>query len=395
MPKKVIIAGGGIGGLSAALALNLQGFDVHVFEQSDALKEVGAGIQLSPNAMHALTALGLQDQIIALGFLPQNATMRHYQTAKTYLQMPLGAAIEQKYGAPYVHIHRADLHKILYQSALERGVKIILNTRVISYQHVNTSNAQRVNVELADGGELHCDVLIGADGIRSSIKKCMLPQSEIHFTGQVAWRGTIKTKNAPKTLVKPEANLWVGPGAHVVSYYVRGGDEINVIAVQEREQWNDERWNVDGDITVLRALFSNWHPDVQQLLSKMDDCFLWGLFGSAPLETWVDGQVALLGDACHPMLPFVAQGAAMAIEDGVCLAKALLSEPRINHALLNYQSQRIARVTKVQTMAANNAALYHMHGVSNKMKLQALKLLNMISADLASLPMSFIYRYNQ
>ncbi|GAC35186.1 FAD-dependent monooxygenase [Paraglaciecola polaris] len=394
MPNNIIIAGGGIGGLSAALALKRKGFTVHVLEKSDALGEVGAGIQLSPNAMHVLMQLGLSDAILSLGFLPQYATMRHYQDGSEYLRMPLGQEARQKYAAPYVHVHRADLHRVLYQAALERGVKISLNAQVEHYQHVAGSTGTEVLIRLHDGGQLRCDVLVGADGIRSSVKKCMLPQSALEFTGHVAWRGTLKSKDVPASLVKPEANLWIGPGAHLVSYYVRGGEEINVIAVQEREQWNDERWSVPGDISELRQAFSSWHPDVTQLLNKLDSCFLWGLFASQPLVSWVDGQVALLGDACHPMLPFVAQGAAMAIEDGFSLANALENAEDIHNGLLSYQLARSARVTKVQQMAANNADLYHMKGVSAKAKLTMLKATSRLFPRLASLPMAFIYHYN-
>jgi len=393
MSRKIIIAGGGIGGLSAALALNLHGFDVHVLEQSDALAEVGAGIQLSPNAMHVIQKLGLSDDVLSQGFLPTSATMRHYRTAKEYLRMPLGNVIEKKFGAPYVHIHRADLHRILHQAALSRGIHVSVDSRVKRYQNLLIKGVNQVQVHLEDGREMLADALIGADGIRSTVKKQMLPFASVEFTGQVAWRGTIDAQKVPRNLVKPEANLWVGPGAHLVSYYVRGGKEINVIAVQEQSRWKDSRWSVQGDVKTLRAAFVNWHSDVTQLLSKVEECFLWGLFASRPLDTWVDGHVALLGDACHSMLPFVAQGAAMAIEDSACLAQALSNNENINSGLSVYQSKRYARVTKVQTMAAKNASLYHLQGVSSRAKLLALKAVNTLSSDISALPMSYVYRY--
>ncbi|MDO6559308.1 FAD-dependent monooxygenase [Paraglaciecola chathamensis] len=393
MSKKIIIAGGGIGGLSAALALNLHGFEVHVLEQSDALAEVGAGIQLSPNAMHVLQMIGVSGDVLSHGFLPTNATMRHFRTAKEYLRMPLGDAIEKKFGAPYVHIHRADLHQVLHRAALSSGIHISVNARVKRYQNLAIQGVNQVQVYLDDGREMLADALIGADGIRSAVKKQMLPLASVEFTGQVAWRGTIDAQKVPRNLVKPEANLWIGPGAHLVSYYVRGGKEINVIAVQEQKQWTDTRWSVPGDVKTLRAAFVNWHSDVTQLLSKVEECFLWGLFASRPLDTWVDGHVALLGDACHPMLPFVAQGAAMAIEDSACLAQALSAHEKIDSGLSGYQSRRYARVTKVQRMAAKNASLYHMQGASSHAKLLALKAANTLSSDISALPMSYVYGY--
>lgn len=399
MKKRVLIAGGGIGGLCAALALQQKGFSVQIFEQSRALKEVGAGIQLSPNAMHVLLKLGLGQQLAPLTFRPQHATMRHYQTGAEYLRIPLGDSAEQKYGAPYMHIHRADLHQVLYQAATERGIELNLDAQVAGYRHLQHNQQPHVLLSLQDGREISGDVLIGADGIRSRIKACMLGDSKVDFSGHVAWRATVATTKLPPGLVNPDANLWVGPGGHLVSYYVRGGAEINVVAVQERQDWADVNWNVPGDVEQLRRAFSAWHPQVVELLNGVQSCFLWGLFTSEPLATWVDGQVALLGDACHPMLPFVAQGAAMAIEDGYSLATELAQLPvwqamDIEKALGLYQSTRLQRVTRVQKMAANSAHLYHMKTRSAKAKLKTLQAINFVSPGLASFPLAFIYAYN-
>jgi len=399
MTKRILIAGGGIGGLCGALALQQKGFSVQIFEQSSALEEVGAGIQLSPNAMHVLHKLGLGPQLAALAFRPLQATMRHYQTGAEYLRMPLGETAQDKYGAPYLHIHRADLHQVLYQAAIERGVELNLDAQVAGYRHLRQDQRQQVLLCLQNGREISGDVLIGADGVRSKIKACMHSDSKLDFSGHVAWRATVATSNLPPELVKPDANLWVGPGGHIVSYYVRGGTQINVVAVQERQDWSNESWNVPGDAEQLRSAFSAWHPEVVELLNAVQSCYLWGLFTSKPLSTWVDGQVTLLGDACHPMLPFVAQGAAMAIEDGYSLASELAKIPvwqtmNVEQALHFYQSARLERVTKVQKMAANNADLYHMKGVTANAKLLALKGMNSVFPQLAIVPMKFIYQYN-
>ncbi|MFQ3234813.1 MAG: salicylate hydroxylase [Paraglaciecola sp.] len=399
MTKRILIAGGGIGGLCAALALQKKGFSVQIFEQSSALKEVGAGIQLSPNAMHVLQKLDLSQQLAPLAFRPVQATMRHYQTGAEFLRMPLGKTAEDNYGAPYLHIHRADLHQVLYQAAIERGVELHLDTQVAGYRHLQQAQQQQVQLVLQDGRHISGDVLIGADGIRSKIKACMFGDSKLDFSGQVAWRATVEASKLPPGLVKPDANLWVGPGGHIVSYYVRGGAQINLVAVQERQDWSDVSWNVPGDVEQLRHAFSTWHPEVVELVNAVQSCFLWGLFTSKPLSSWVDGQVTLLGDACHPMLPFVAQGAAMAIEDGYTLASELAQLPRwqamsIEQALRSYQSARLERVTKVQKMAANNANLYHMKGASAKAKLSILKCINSVLPQLAMQPIKFIYQYN-
>lgn len=394
MSKQILIAGGGIGGLCAALALQQKGFKVRLFEQSRALCEVGAGLQLSPNAMHVLNKLNLSQALSPLVFRPQHATMRHYQSGVEYLRMPLGDCAEEKYGAPYYHIHRADLHQVLYQAAMSRGIEITLDAQVAGYRHLKQSKHPQVQLDLQDGRQINGDALIGADGIRSRVKANMLGESNLEFSGHVAWRSTIKASKLPPGLIKPNASLWVGPGGHVVSYFVRGGAEINLVAVQERHQWTDERWSVPGDVQQLRSAFAGWHPEVQGLLNALDNCFLWGLFTSPPLNTWVDGQVALLGDACHPMLPFLAQGAAMAIEDGYSLACALATQAPIHQALLSYQTTRVERVSQIQSMAAKNADLYHMKSLICQAKLMGLRALNFASPGLASTPMRFIYEYN-
>jgi salicylate hydroxylase len=308
--------------------------------------------------------------------------------------MPLGDSAEQKYGAPYLHIHRADLHQVLYQAAMERGIEINLDAQVENYRHIQQDNQQQVVLRLQDGREILGDALIGADGIRSRVKACMIGETKLTFSGHVAWRGTIKTSTLPRGLVKPDANLWVGPGAHIVSYYVRGGAEINLVAVQERQDWSDERWNVPGDVAQLRQAFSTWHPQVVELLDGLESCFLWGLFTHKPLTTWVDAQVALLGDACHPMLPFVAQGAAMAIEDGYCLATMLNTKETVIQALSCYQAERYVRTSRIQAMAQNNANLYHMGNLTARAKLRLLKNMNAVLPQLAMLPMKFIYQYD-
>jgi salicylate hydroxylase len=390
MSKKILIAGAGIGGLCAALALVKRGFKVALFEQTATLSDVGAGLQLSPNAMQVLNELGLGEQLLAHSFSPENATMRHYQSGAKYLSLPLGGQCLRRYGAEYLHIHRADLQQVLYQSARDCGVNITLNAQVSAYQQ----SAGGVQLSLANGEKIQGDVLLAADGLRSRIHTQMLGQSNAQFTGQVAWRGTLAADRLPKGLVQPNANLWVGPGRHFVSYYLRGGSLVNFVAVEERTSWTKESWHERGNIQQLRGAFTSWHPQVTEVLAATDECFLWALFDRPPLSKWVDGKVALLGDACHPMLPFLAQGAAMAIEDAYVLAAMLARYSDTATALQTYQAKRLPRTSKIQMMARANARLYHMSNGLEKSKLWALKLAAKVAPNLASRPLEPIYAYD-
>ena len=392
MSKKIVIAGAGIGGLCAALALAKRGFEVAVYEQSHQLGEVGAGLQLSPNAMHVLQTLDIADQVKARAFSPEFAVMRHYQTGKTYFTVPLGDTATQKYAADYLHIHRSDLHATLNFACNKANVSIHLGQAIQGYQQT----AKNLIVQFENGENIEADLLIGADGIKSKVQACMLGQSPAEFTGQVAWRGVVEANKLPKGLIKPNANLWVGPGKHFVSYYLRGGELVNFVAVQERTDWHKESWNEPGDINELRKTFSGWHPEVTELLMATESCFLWALFDRAPLKQWTDQNVALLGDACHPMLPFLAQGAAMAIEDSYALAHCLASDRNTQVALQTYQNIRFPRTRDIQHNARKNESLYHMSSPIEKAKLAVLSGLSNIglSDPLAVNKLDSIYDYN-
>lgn len=387
-----MVAGAGIGGLCAALALSKRGFVVEVYEQSQQLAEVGAGLQLSPNAMQVLHALGVAEAVKAKAFRPEAAVMRHFQSGKNYFTVPLGDAANRKYTADYLHVHRADLHQALYFACIKHSVTIQLGQAVQGYQQ----SPQSLTVQCTDQQSIQADVLIGADGIKSKVQATMLGETPAKFTGQVAWRGVVASNKLPKGLIKPKANLWVGPGQHFVSYYLRGGDLVNFVAVQERQDWQKESWNEPGDINELRAAFTGWHPEVSELLAVTEQCFLWALFDRPPLQQWTDRRVALLGDACHPMLPFLAQGAAMAIEDSYALAHYLANENDVPKALQKYQNIRLARTSKIQHNARLNAALYHMNSPMERAKLAVLSGLSSLNLSdrLAANKLDSVYAYN-
>lgn len=381
------IAGAGLGGLASALALSKIGVRVSVFEQALALTEVGAGIQLSPNAMHVARWLGIDDQIIRVGFEPEAALIRDYRTGKRYMNAPLTDMCQRRYGAPYIHIHRADLLMILTEAAVKAGVVIETGADVQGYD----ASRDRAAFLLGEGLSADADLLIGADGLGSKVREQMLGAEAPEFTGQVAWRGLIPAHILPDGLVAPGATVWAGPGRHFVTYYVRGGDLVNIVAVEERADWRDESWTHPGDPAALRTVFDGWHPDVTTLIDHLDQCFLWALFGRKPLPTWSDGPVALLGDACHPMLPFMAQGAAMAFEDAFVLAKCVEANPSLTSALQRYEDLRKPRATKIQAKARANADLFHMNGLRAKASLHAASLL---PARTALAPLDWIYGFD-
>lgn len=387
--NQIIVVGAGIGGLTVALALAKHGHQVRVFEQAEALTEVGAGLQLSPNAMKVLRTLSVEDALKDLAFTPQNACIRHFETGRYYLQAPLGSVAEQRYGAPYWHIHRADLHGVLAQACYAAGVEIELGYKVLGYR----SEKKRVTVLLENSTE-YADLIIGADGIHSKVRELMLGIQAPIFTGQVAWRGVIKADRLQEVKVKPDATVWAGPNQHMVTYYLRGGDDINFIAVEERAEWSKESWRQEGNVQELRDKFAGWHPDVTQMLQACDSTFMWALNARPILPKWHDDRVVLLGDACHPMLPFMAQGAAMAIEDAYVLAN-LLSNYDYTTAYAKYEALRKPRATAVQKLSRENTGLYHMHGGwLGKMKLEALSMASKYASGIVNAKLDSVYAYD-
>ena len=357
MDKKILVIGGGIGGLTAALALQAHGFQCEVFEQNSSLNETGAGIQISPNAMHVFGYLGLNKKLDAVAFEPRGGVMRNYRTGKAEMTVPFKELCQKRYGARYLHIHRADLLAVLEEEAKNTGIIFHLGHRVSGCEHSDHAIA----VITDDGAKHQGDLAVGADGIHSVMRAQMLGQDPAAFTGQVAWRGTVLTEKLPQGLIPPDANVWLGPGRHFVCYYLRRGKLVNFVAVEDRDQWTNESWHTKGNMTDLRQTFAGWDPRIERLLKACEECFLWGLFDRAPLPRWSEGRVVLLGDACHPMLPFMAQGAAAAVEDGFVLARELADKAQSwEQALAHYEAQRKPRATMLQTISRDNAKMFHL-----------------------------------
>ena len=357
----IAVIGAGIGGLATALALAQRGFTVHVYEQATALGEIGAGIHMSPNGMKVLTALGLGDALAAVAARPQAISTRHYQTGMPNFEGPLDAAFEARFGAPFYSFHRADLHAALASAvAALPSVSITLNARAERFEE----DATGVTLFFADGSHTRAPVVIAADGVHSRMRSALHGEVGVRFTGHVAYRGMVATSALAPGLVEPKLNIWVGPEKHFVAYPVRRGELINYVAIVEEAGWQDESWTTKADKDTLAQAFAGWHPTVCALIdyTLTGECYKWALLGRDALARWSSERVTILGDAAHPMVPYVAQGAVMAVEDAWVLAACLASAATPAAGLLAYEDARRERTSAVQAAAWEQGRLNHAVG---------------------------------
>jgi len=352
---RILIAGAGIAGLAAALALARKGHDVRIIEQAAALEDVGAGLQLGPNAMRVLGALGVGETMAAAGQAPAAITLRDGRSARDILKVPLGDAARRRWGGAYVTLHRADLIAILAE-ALERAQPGALSLGATLAQIDN--RADGVTITTAAGEALSADLLIGADGVRSAVRAHLFGPETPRFTGHVAWRALVRIDLADPAAPPPGVGAWLGPRRHAVTYRIRP-DLVNLVAVTEQADWREEGWNLPGDADRLRADFAGWNA-LAPLFAQVERPLRWALFDRKPMRLWHQNRAVLIGDACHPMLPFLAQGAAMGIEDGFALAELLPLEPQaIEPALARFFALRQPRTARIQAMARSNGVDFH------------------------------------
>jgi salicylate hydroxylase len=352
MPRALII-GGGIAGLATALCLRHFGIECQVFEHG----EVGAGIQMTPNAVKALRALGLEPALDEVGFRPAAIVARDLLSGRRLFEIPLGQAAERLYGAPYYLVHRADLISLLAKALTEQP--ITLRTRCCALEQ--TSRGVRAFLE--GGRSIEGETLIGCDGINSAIRESMYGIQPASFTGNMCWRATVPVGDSVPKDAGGEATLWMGPSSHVVTYPIRRGQLMNIVAVHESPVWTEQTWSLEGDAEELRRKFTRVHDDLKAHLGAVEQCFKWGLFDRDPLPRWSSGRVTILGDAAHPMLPFLAQGAAMAIEDAYVLARQIAVNGRdVTAALANYEAARLPRTARVQQAARAQGHINHLRG---------------------------------
>jgi salicylate hydroxylase len=351
----IAIIGGGIGGLSAALSLMRAGFNVHVYEQVRALREVGAGLVISPNASRILFSLGLREAMETACVAPLAWRQRRWRDGQTLLLSPMAAVTPPRFGHPLYTAHRADILGML--AAAFSPDRLHLGRKLA---HMSETG-DRVQLTFDDGSTAYANVVVGADGIHSAVRSLLFGPEHPYFTGCVAYRGLVPAEKLAELNLPIESQLWMGPGKHFVHYPVSGGRFINFVCLIERESWTKESWTEPGEVADALNAYTGWHEQVRTLISAVEQTFVWGLFDREPRPRWSVGRVTLLGDACHPMLPFLAQGAAQAIEDAAvltaCLAK---SENDIPEALRRYERLRLPRTAKIQTIARGNMVRNHL-----------------------------------
>jgi salicylate hydroxylase len=361
-PLKVAIIGAGIGGLAAAIALRQRGIEVEVHERSPKLEEVGAGLQIGPNGFKVLRALGLEDELMRNAFEPINMVSLTWDEARLRFREPLKAIAREKYGAPYMTAHRADLHDMLRRAAGDTRLR--LGANCIGADTVSGTAVAR----FADGGSVEADLVIGADGIRSAIRAQHFGAGEPRFTEMIAWRAMVPMDCVPKE-VGPGGNVrlergdyfgWIGPSGHVICYPIGvSGDKLNIFGGHYSAEWVEESWSVPSSREELLAAKAGWNGALLEMFRHVEHVYKWGIYDRDPLPQWTRGRVTLLGDAAHPTMPTLAQGANMAIEDGYVLARSLARHTDdIETALKTYAAERQPRTTwvtlKSREQFANN-----------------------------------------
>lgn len=357
--EKILIVGAGLGGLTAALCLLKAGFSVEVYEQAPALSEVGAGIQMSANPMHVLRHLGLEDAALTLGVQPGAYVFRLHDTGEVIQEFPLAAEHRRQHGAPYVQLHRADLHELLAGAAY--GVRpdlIRLNRKAAGFSETQHG----VTLHFADGASVEGDILVGADGLKSAIARQIVGEIPATYTGDAAWRITVPVERLPKPFLPPVMSVFMGPGAHAVCYYLRGGALLNFVGIVETDEIAEESWTVKFPWERLKQDFAGWHQAIQTIIdaTDRDQCYRWSLHNRPPVRNWSTRRATILGDAAHATLPYLAQGAAMAIEDGAVLARALRQTKDVTEGLDLYQRNRVDRTARIVQQSTENRRLFHL-----------------------------------
>jgi salicylate hydroxylase len=354
----IAIVGAGISGLTAARALQTFGFKVRVYEQAPRLGEVGAGLTISPNATHVLNAIGLQGVLEQIGMRPERGGVKHWQSGELTVEIPRGGNMLDRYGAAYYQVHRADLHAALAAAVTAHDPEAILLGHTFRALH---DDGPRVRLQFTNGSVIEADVAIGADGLRSAVRAALFGVEHPHFTGYIAYRGLVPIASLPAGIISPTSCLSTGPGRSFTRYLLRQGSLVNYVGLCERDDWREEGWSIRASVDEVLGEYAGWYEDVRTIIRQTppEGLVKWALFDREPLERWSVGRVALLGDAAHPMLPFLGQGAAMGIEDGLVLARAFAAAASLPEALRRYVEARQPRTTWVMLQSRETARNYH------------------------------------
>lgn len=355
--EQIIISGGGIGGFAAALALSQKGRAVKLLEKASEFAEVGAGIQIAPNIFKMFEALGVTEAINDVAVFPENLIMRDGLNGDQIVQVPIGGdAFRQRYKYPYAVIYRPDLHNVLIDACKASPlIELQVNQTVTGYE----DHGSHVTVSTEEGDSHKGAALIGADGLWSVVRRQLVGDGKPRVSGHIAYRAVLPTEEMPEHLVEDNVVLWAGPKTHLVKYPLHRGEIYNLVAVFHSDRY-EEGWDAFGDPDELKARFAGEHEDVLTLLDKIDSWRMWVLCDREPIRNWSEGRVTLLGDAAHPMLQYLAQGACMATEDGVCLATRVAANgDDFETAFKEYQSLRYLRTARVQLTARFYGDIYH------------------------------------
>ena len=354
---KVAVIGGGLGGLAAACCLQQAGIDVNVFEQSGELAEVGAGVQITPNATRVLASLGLADELAQVGCLARTGEARRWADFSVIASTELGNSLQRQFGQPWYCAHRADVQAML-AGALDDDV-VRLNHRLTGLDET----AGSVRMGFADAPDATADVVIGADGVHSRVRTILFGPARARFTGLVAYRGLVPASAVADVHIAPGSTIVMGPGRHFVCYPVSAGRNVNWVAMEPRHDWTLESWTEPATQSEALAAYRGWAPQLQTLIATAGrggrQIYRWALHDREPLPTWRRGRISLLGDAAHPMLPFLAQGAAQAFEDAAVLARCVQRADPLD-ALGTYEDLRRERTAKIQLAARHNSIVFHL-----------------------------------
>jgi salicylate hydroxylase len=366
--NNIAIVGGGIGGLAAALGLLRRGIDVDVYEQAPELRELGAGVQISANGTRVLHALGLKEALEKVQVLPAGKAIRLWNTGQTWKLFDLGMESVERYGFPYITIHRGDLHDVIAQGVMkEKPNAIHLGRKCIGV----TQTADDVEIHFESGYPVRARLVIGTDGVQSAVRASLFGAAKPEFCGITAWRGVVPMEKVPSSISRTIGTNWVGPGGHVVHYPLRAGKLLNFVGMGERTDWTGEGWNVRGTTEEVLNDFRGWNPDIHAIIRNIDVPYKWALALRPTMESWTKGRCTLLGDACHSMVPFLAQGAVMALEDGLVLARALEKHADYATAFARYEAVRRERANKVVQGSADMIPRFHNHSMADAAQAEA------------------------
>ena len=351
---RIAIIGGGLAGLAAANALRSLGMAPEVFEAAPALGEIGAAVNASPQAVKALTAISVGDEVAAVGYRSPGIYTRNMQTGE-FLEFNDRMKAAARYGAPYYSFHRADLLDAL-AGKLDHGA-IHLGHRLTGLDE----RGDHTLLAFANGAQVEAEMVIGADGVRSVVRHALYGDDNPSYTGQMVWRALLDAREIPEDVLAPTGHIqWIGPGCHLLAYHIRDGKLVNIVTQEDTDKWVEEGWSTRGDPDEMRASFPNPEPRLEKLLSLVTACSKWGLFTRPLTQNWGRGRIELIGDAAHAMLPNAGQGACQAFEDAYILARWMAACPDPAEAFANFRRIRIPRVHGVQRLSLSNARFKHM-----------------------------------